>query len=60
MKDKWENPIKYHLILTAGLLLVVAGEQWLGSLELTVLGTAVIGLGMASKRSFMPSKLPRR
>lgn len=59
MKRKREDPILYHLVLASGLLLVVVGEQWLGSLELTVLGTAVMCLGMVFRNSLSRTKLPR-
>ena len=58
-RDKREDPINYHLVLASGLLLVIAGEQWLGSLELTVLGTAVMCLGMVSRHSLSRARLPR-
>ena len=51
MKHTREDPILYHLVLASGLLLVVAGEQWLESVELTVLGTALMNLGMAARHA---------
>lgn len=59
MKHEREDPFKYHLVLAIGLLLMVAGEQWLESLELTVLGSAVIGLGIVSKQSLLRTQSPR-
>ncbi|MCP5415920.1 MAG: hypothetical protein H6965_02390 [Chromatiaceae bacterium] len=59
MQHKREDPFRYHLVLACGLLLIVAGEQWLGSLGLTVLGTAVMGLGMVFKNLLSRTKLPR-
>ena len=59
MRHKREDPIRYHLVLATGLLLIVAGELWLESVELTVLGSAVVCLGMVSKHSLIRFKLPR-
>jgi hypothetical protein len=51
MKHRGKDPILYHLVLASGLLLLVVGEQWLGSVELTVLGTALMSLGMVARHS---------
>jgi len=59
MNDVKENLITYRLVLAIGLLLIIVGELWLGSVELTVLGSAVVTLGMVSRHSMVRTKLSR-
>lgn len=49
MKNTEKISINHRLVIAGGLLLIVIGEQWLGDVSLTVLGTAVIYFGMFSK-----------
>ena len=59
MNSRREDPIKYHLVLAIGLLIIVAGELWLESVELMLLGSAVVTLGMVSRHSMVRTKLSR-
>ena len=59
MKDVKEDPITYHLVLAIGLLIIVAGELWLGSVELMLLGSTIVTLGMVSRHSLVRTKLSR-
>ncbi|MCB1863271.1 MAG: hypothetical protein KDI47_16295 [Gammaproteobacteria bacterium] len=59
MNSRREDPIKYHLVLAIGLLIIVVGELWLESVELMLLGSAVVTLGMVSRHSLIRTKLSR-
>ena len=59
MNSRREDPIKYHLVLAIGLLIIVVGELWLESVELMLLGSAVVTLGMVSRHSLVRTKLSR-